>query len=82
MALDVIRHIQERRKALDCQYTDRIRVGIVTSDADLSAAITEHQERISAETLATELKQLPIRDIEPVPVSAGDSSFELYVHVA
>ena len=36
MALDVIRHIQERRKSLDCQYTDRIRVGIVTSDPDLS----------------------------------------------
>ena len=39
LARDVVRLIQERRKELDCQYTDRLRLGLVTSDEELRAAI-------------------------------------------
>ena len=36
-ANDLVRLIQDRRKQLDCQYTDRIAVGIVTESAELKA---------------------------------------------
>ncbi len=54
-ANDLIRFIQERRKELDCQYTDRIHVGLKTDSAELLAAVANNQDRIQQETLATEL---------------------------
>ena len=43
LARDLVRHIQDRRKELDCQYTDRIEVGIVTDSGELRPAIEENR---------------------------------------
>jgi isoleucyl-tRNA synthetase len=55
LARDLIRLIQDRRKELNCEYTDRIRVGVATDSEELRQAIQENAEYIRGETLAAEL---------------------------
>ena len=57
LARDLIRHIQQRRKELDLEVTDRIAVGYDTGAEKLLRAIDEHRERIAAETLARQLSR-------------------------
>jgi isoleucyl-tRNA synthetase len=78
-ARDVVRFIQERRKELDCNYTDRIQVGIVTDCPDLAEAISENADYIKAETLAIELNLAALPCEEPVALAVGDKQFSLYV---
>ena len=56
LARDLVRHVQQLRKELDLEVTDRIRVAYATQSADLLQAIDEHRERIASETLARELE--------------------------
>ena len=56
MARDVVRLVQDRRKELDLQFTDRIRLWLETENEELHQAISENVEYIAAETLATEVK--------------------------
>ena len=56
MARDVVRLVQDRRKELDLQFTDRIQIWLETENKDLHQAISENSEYITAETLATNLK--------------------------
>ncbi|MGB7346142.1 MAG: isoleucine--tRNA ligase [Pirellulaceae bacterium] len=65
-AKDIIRVIQSQRKELDCEYTQRIDVGIVTDDAEVTKAIAEHGEFIRNETLADSLVTEAISDVEAV----------------
>ncbi|MEZ6119340.1 MAG: isoleucine--tRNA ligase [Pirellulaceae bacterium] len=54
-ARDLVRFIQDRRKELNCEYTDRIEVTVVTSADELHAAVTENADYIQEETLASSL---------------------------
>ncbi|MEM7313238.1 MAG: isoleucine--tRNA ligase, partial [Planctomycetota bacterium] len=54
-ANDLVRFIQDRRKAMDLDYTDRIDVGIETSDEEVKMAITENHDFIAGETLANSI---------------------------
>ena len=81
-ARDLVRSIQDRRKQLDCQFTDRIQVGIVTQSAELHAAIEENQEYIAAETLAMSLTTTELTGVESVTSTLGDAEVTLYVTVA
>ena len=54
-ARDLVRLIQERRKELDCQFTDRIEITLGGTDGELSAAVTEFSGYIQRETLANSL---------------------------
>lgn len=49
---DLIRGIQNQRKTIGCEYSDRIEVGVVTTDEEVTRAIEEHRESICSETLA------------------------------
>jgi len=55
IAKDLIRTIQSLRKEIQCDYTDRIRVGIVAKSNEIKRAILENQALIAGETLATEI---------------------------
>jgi len=77
-----VRLIQERRKELDCQYTDRIRIGLVTESDELRTAIQENAEYIRGETLAAELSYNPLAGVENVEHDLADDRLEVYVVVA
>lgn len=52
IANDLIRAIQTQRKAMECEYTDRIEVGLISEDPDMVQALQSHQSSIAAETLS------------------------------
>ena len=56
MARDAVRLIQDRRKELDLQFTDRIRLWLETGNRELHQALSENGDYIASETLATEIQ--------------------------
>jgi len=79
LARDLVRLIQERRKELDCQYTDRIQVGLVTESDELRRAIEENTNTICGETLAVELSSEPLAGVEPSQHDVGGDVLQLFV---
>lgn len=71
IARDLIRGIQSARKTIGCEYVDRIDVAIVSSDADVAAAVAEHDELIRGETLADSIVDQPIDDGESSEVGGA-----------
>ena len=64
-AQDFKRLIQDRRKELACQYTDRIRVGLDICD-ELWHAVEENLDYLQQETLAVTIVRGPLSDVEPI----------------
>jgi isoleucyl-tRNA synthetase len=79
VARDVVRAVQDRRKELDLEYNDRIDVGIVTGDPELTKAIKENSTYIQQETLAASLQESAIAAVEATEVSVGDYTAQLFV---
>ncbi len=75
IANDLIRAIQNQRKEIGCEYTDRIEVGLVTNDNSVVTAIDEHGETICGETLADRLMLAAIDGVDAVETEYG----QLYV---
>ena len=63
-AREVVRLIQDCRKELKLNYTDRIMVGIQTSSRTIGQALHAHIEYIKKETLAIDLKKGQIAEAE------------------
>ena len=85
-ANDLIRLIQDRRKELGCQYTDRIQVGVAGASGELLAAIEQFKASIQEETLTKELvtgEQVTssIGEALPVESEVAEQSIQLYVRV-
>jgi isoleucyl-tRNA synthetase len=81
LARDVVRLIQDQRKEIACQYTDRIELGLVTESADLSAAIAKFREYLAQETLATKVADQPISGVEPVSAKVLGHDLMIYLRV-
>ena len=81
LARDVVRLVQDRRKELKLEFTDRIELGLVTDEADLKKAISEHADYIKQETLAVELKHDPIDGCEPAEREIGDAKLTIFIKV-
>jgi len=79
LARELVRAIQDRRKELDCQFTDRIAVGVETDAAELRAAVEQFGDYISGETLAVELKLGPLPGVEPVELDIAGHKARLNV---
>jgi isoleucyl-tRNA synthetase len=71
IAKDLIRTIQNQRKEIACEYTDRIEVGIVSEDSDVATTLNEHREMICGETLADRLGDAVIEGVDPVDTEYG-----------
>ena len=54
LARDVVRHLQNVRKELGFEVSDRIVVQLATDDAELAQTLDEHGESIAREVLAEE----------------------------
>ncbi len=81
LARDLVRLIQDRRKDLDCKYTDRIRVGIVTHSDEVQTAVEENVDYIKAETLAVELACEPLDGTDSVHHTVAGNEVVIYVWV-
>lgn len=79
LARDLVRLIQDRRKELDLDYSDRIRVGLVAESEDLTKAVAENADYIRGETLAEELVAGPIAGAEALERSIGETQVTLFV---
>lgn len=78
-ARDVVRLIQDRRKEIGLDFTDRIEVGIVGTSAALQKAIADNLEYISGETLAVNIVFEAMSDVSGIELELGDEKLTLYV---
>lgn len=82
LARELVRTIQDRRKEMGCQFTDRIVVGIVTESAEVRSAIAQFGDYIRGETLAVTVDYTGMPGVEAIETKIGDDSLALYVKVA
>jgi isoleucyl-tRNA synthetase len=82
LARDVVRLIQDERKGIGCEYTDRIKIGLVAKSPSLIGAIQSHREFIAQETLATEIVDQPLASVDGKAAKFGDDELTLYIEVA
>jgi len=82
LARELVRTVQDRRKELGCEFTDRISIGLVTEAPELKAAIEQFSDYIRGETLAVELSFAPLAGVEPLATDVADYAATLYVKVA
>ena len=71
IAKDLIRAIQNQRKEIDCQYTDRIQVSIDAGSDEVRQALQEHREMICDETLANSLDVGKMDSVQPADSEHG-----------
>jgi len=79
---DLVRLVNERRKELDCDFTDRIRLGVLTESQDLVTALAENDEYVKGETLAVEvIINQPLPDVESVEQEIAKSPVTIFVQI-
>jgi isoleucyl-tRNA synthetase len=82
LARDLVRLVNDRRKELNCAFTDRIQLALVSESAEVQTAVRENQAYICGETLAVELVTTPWRDVEAVEHEVTGQAVAIYVRVA
>lgn len=78
-ARDFVHAVQNQRKELNCDFTDRIELGVVTSSPEIQNALAAHRDWIMSETLATSLDFEPLTGGARVDLKLGSDSIALYV---
>lgn len=68
---DLIRTVQNQRKAIGCEYTDRIEISVATKDDNVVQALNEHREKLATETLANNVGEQPLGGAEPIDSEYG-----------
>jgi len=81
LARELVRAIQDRRKEMGCEFTDRIAIGIETDSEELKAAVGQFREYIQGETLAVTMTFAPLVAAEPLGIDVAGYSATLYVVV-
>jgi len=81
LARDIVRVVQDQRKDINCDYTDRIEVGLVTDAADVKSAIEKFNDYVAQETLASRIKAEPLPGVEPKIASVAGHEVAVYVRV-
>jgi isoleucyl-tRNA synthetase len=79
---DLVRIIQDRRKEMGLEFTDRIEIGIVGASAELRRAIEANRESLCSETLAVKLVFEELPGVEGVEVEIGEEKITLYLKKA
>ncbi len=82
-ANDVVRLVQDRRKEMDLEFTDRIELFLESDSGELTKAIDENKDYISQETLAVSLVcEAPTSECELVEKEVAGDSLKIYIRVA
>ena len=81
IAREVARSVNDLRKGMNCQFTDRVEIAIATESAELRAAIEQFCDYIMTETLAVSIGFEPLAGVEPVDVEIGDYRAKLCIRV-
>ena len=81
IAREIVHAIQSVRKDCNCEYTDRIEVGILTESTEIRRAVEQFADYIQGETLATVLKAGSLEGVEPTEVKVGDETLRLFVRI-
>ncbi|HVU89690.1 MAG TPA: isoleucine--tRNA ligase [Pirellulales bacterium] len=76
---DLVHSIQNQRRDTDCEYTDRIELGIVTESAVLRQAIKDFAEYVQSETLCVKIVFEPLPGIGPVEIKLAGESVQIYL---
>jgi isoleucyl-tRNA synthetase len=79
LARELVHVVQMQRREKALEYTDRIRVGLVTESPELRAAATTFADYIKGETLATELRMQPLAGATPLEIKIGEYSCLAFV---
>lgn len=80
-ARELVRAIQDRRKELNCDYVDRIAVGIVAESDAIKEAAVQFADYIKGETLAVELGFNAVEGAEGVEIKIEGDKASIYVVV-
>ena len=80
-ARELVRLIQDRRKELNCEYTARISVAIVTDSKEVQEAMDQFGDYIKGETLAVELTKESLSGVEATTGKVDGQELALYVKV-
>ncbi len=70
LARDLVRAIQDRRKEIACEFTDRIEVGIETDDETVQHGVEQFADFVAGETLANSVGLDPIVGVAPIDVES------------
>lgn len=79
LAQDLKRLIQEQRKVLECDYTDRIEVGLIVDNHDVWLAVEENRDFLRSETLALSIVRGPLDAVEPSDHEVAGTPVQIYV---
>lgn len=75
---EIIRHVQSARKKAGLQVDDRIELGIISSDSEITQAVDMFADTIKAETLAVKLGPVA-DDMEKYDVKVDGKPVEIYL---
>lgn len=79
-ARDLVRYVNDRRKALDCEYNDKIELAIENADQQVTLAVDENRDLVMQETQAVSLSMGVLDGVEGVDVKLGDGG-KIFVRV-
>ena len=79
---EVVRHVQSARKKAGLQVDDRIELGIISSDSEITQAVDVFADTIKAETLAIKLGSAAPDDMEKYDVKVDGKPVEIYLKKA
>ncbi|MEX2316475.1 MAG: isoleucine--tRNA ligase [Pirellulales bacterium] len=80
-ARDLVRVIQDLRKEIGCNYTDRIRIRIESDSKNIKLLVEKFGDYISTETLASEILIDPVPPSSHVRFKIGIDEIAIYISV-
>jgi len=81
-ARELVRAIQDRRKELNCDYVDRVVVGLVSDSDDVRVAAETKADYVKGETLCVDLRFEALDGVEPTEVKVDGATVAVYVKIA
>ena len=79
---DLVRVIQDQRKEVGCDFTDRIELAVVSKSSEFQQAVESFRDYVMKETLASNLHLKPLGGSPVSSTKIGDADVEVYLQVA